>query len=170
MNRRVSIVSALLLCLLVTGCETLDQLGFSKPTARIQGVQFGDVNLNSAQLVFDVEVDNPYPVALPLTNLDYTLASGQTSLLAGNSKLQSSIPAKSKQALSLPVTVNYLEMLKSLQGIKPGTTIPYKAGLNLSVDTKAVGPLTLPLTKEGQLALPKVSGTDVLNIWNTIKQ
>jgi LEA14-like dessication related protein len=168
--RKIASISTLTVCLLLVGCQTLQELGFNKPTARINRVQFGEVNLNSAQLLFDVEVENPYAVPLPLTNLDYTLSSGNNSLLAGNAPLQSSIPANSKQIVSLPVTVNYLEMLKSLKDIKPGTTIPYKAGVGLSVDTPVLGLLTLPLKKEGELALPKVSGTDIINIWDTIKK
>ena len=145
-------------------------LVLSRPTARITGVQFADASLSSAQLVFDVEVDNPYPVALPLTNLNYSLSSGTSSLLAGNAKPATSIPARSKQSVSLPVTVNYLEIFKSLKGITPGTTIPYKAGLDLSVDTPGLGPLTLPLKKEGQLALPKVSGSDIINLLNSMQK
>jgi LEA14-like dessication related protein len=163
-------VLVLIVCLIMTGCSTLEQLGFNKPTARITGVQFADASLSSAKLVFDVEVDNPYPVALPLTNLNYSLASGDVSLFSGNAKPATSIPAKSTQSLSLPVTVNYLEIFRSLKGITPGTTIPYKAGLDLSVDTPGLGPLTLPLKKEGQLALPKVSGADVINIINAMQK
>jgi LEA14-like dessication related protein len=170
MNTKLSLISVSLLCLALAGCETLQNFSMAKPTARITGVQFADASLSSAQLVFDVEVDNPYTIALPLTNLDYTLSSGDSSLLAGNAKLQTSIPAKGSQAVSLPVTVNYLEMFKSLKGITPGTTIPYKAGLGLSVETPGLGPLTLPLKKEGRLALPKVSGTDVLNVLDALRK
>lgn len=151
------------------GCESLDALLINKPTAQITGVSLAEASSTSAQLLFDVDIRNPYTVPLPLTNLDYTLTSGSETFLAGKAKLQRTIPAASKQAVSLPVTVNYLELLKSLKTIKPGTTIPYKAGVGLSFDAPGLGPLTLPLKKEGQLTLPTVSGKDVNTIWNLMK-
>ena len=162
-------LTGLLLALICSGCETLQGFNFSKPTAQITGIQFGDASLNSAQLLFDVEINNPYAVSLPLTNLDYNLSSGAETFLKGDAKLQSSIPANSKKTVSLPVNVNYLELFKSLKNIKPGTIIPYKAGVGLSVDTPGLGPMTLPLKKEGNLSLPEVTGTDIMNIWNTVK-
>ncbi|MCE5186545.1 MAG: LEA type 2 family protein [Planctomycetaceae bacterium] len=169
MPTRTAIVLVSSVCFLFFGCSTLEQLGLSRPTAHITGVQFADASLSSAHLVFDVKVDNPYAVPLPLTNLNYSLSSGTTSLLSGNAKPQTSIPAKSKQSVSLPVTVNYLDIFKSVKDIRPGMTIPYKAGLDLSVNTPSVGPLTLPLKKEGQLALPQVSGSGIIDMLNTMK-
>jgi LEA14-like dessication related protein len=167
---KISTVAVLLACLFASGCAALEQFGLGRPTARITGVQFADANVNSAKLVFDVEVNNPYAVPLPLTHLNYSLSSGQASLLKGDAQPAATIPAKSTQSLSLPVTVNYLEVFKSLKGIRPGATIPYTAGLDLSVDTPGLGPLTLPLKKEGQLTLPTVSGTDVINLLNSLQK
>ena len=164
MHGKKLILPALLCCLFCGGCETLQALGFQRPTARVAGIQFGQVTLSDAQLLFDIEVDNPYPAALPLTNLDYKLSSGAQPFLTGQADLQGSIPANSKKLVSLPVSVNYLELFRSLKNIQPGMTIPYQAGLGLSVDTPGLGPLTLPLKKEGQLSLPSISGTDIMTI------
>ena len=152
------------------GCETMNQvLSLQKPTARIMGLKFEDVKLDSATLLFDVEVDNPYPVALPLTNLDYGLSSGAKPFLTGNAELQTTVPAKSKKTVSLPASINYLDMLKALKGIKPGSKIPYKADLGLSVNAPALGLMKLPLKKEGEIVLPTASDVDVRGIWNIIK-
>ena len=44
--------------LLLFGCDAARQLlsAAPKPTARLQGVQFGEVDLKSAKLLFDVGV------------------------------------------------------------------------------------------------------------------
>lgn len=168
--KRTVMLFSVIGCMVLTGCETFEQFALKKPTARIHAVQFGEISLNSAQLIFDVEVDNPYSVALPLTGLDYVLSSGNTPLLAGKTELHTSIPAKGKQSMPLPVTVNYLEMFKSARDIRPGTTIPYRAGVNLSMDAPVLGALTLPLNKEGELALPNASGADILNLLNRLKR
>ena len=151
------------------GCDAMDALGLSKPTARMTGLKFQDVKLDSATLLFDVEVDNPYSVALPLMNLDYGLSSGAEPFLTGNAELQTTVPAKSKKTVSLPANINYLDMLKALKGIRPGSKIPYKADLGLSVDAPALGLMRLPLKKEGEIVLPTVSDVDVKDIWDVIK-
>ena len=154
----------------LTSCETMNQVfDLQKPTARMTGLKFQDVKLDSATLLFDIEVDNPYPVALPLTNLDYGLSSGAEPFLNGNAELQTTVPAKSKKTVSLPANINYLDMLKALKGIRPGSKIPYKADLGLSVDAPALGLMRLPLKKEGEIVLPTASDVDVKNIWNIIK-
>ena len=152
------------------GCETMQHaLSLTKPTARMTGLKFQDVKLDSATLLFDVEVDNPYSVALPLLNLDYDLSSGAQPFLAGSANLQTIVPAKSKKTVSLPANINYLDMLKALKGIRSGSKIPYKADMGLSVDAPALGLIRLPLKKEGEVALPTVSGTNMKNIWEVIK-
>jgi LEA14-like dessication related protein len=162
--------SAALLSIFFAGCETLQHaMTLTKPTARMTGLKFQDVQLDSATLLFDVEVDNPYSVALPLLNIDYDLSSGAAPFLTGSADLQTTVPAKSKKTVSLPATVNYLEMLKALKGIRPGSTIPYKADVGLSVDAPALGRIMLPLKKEGEVALPTVSGSTIKDIWDIIQ-
>ena len=148
---------AMAVLIMFTGCESVQQaLNLSKPTARITGLSFQDVQLNSATLLFDVEVDNPYPVALPLMNLDYDLSTGSAAFLAGRADLQTTIPAKSSKTISLPAKINYIEMLRALKNVKLGSKIPYKADVGLSVDTPALGLLRLPLKKEGEVVIPTV--------------
>ena len=169
-TKRYIVWIAALVSVFFVGCETMQHaLSLTKPTARMIGLKFQDVKLDSATLLFDVEVDNPYPVALPLMNLDYGLSSGAEPFLNGNAELQTTVPAKSKKIVSLPADINYLDMLKALKGIRPGSKIPYKADLGLSVDAPALGVMRLPLKKEGEIVLPTVSDVNVKDIWDIIK-
>lgn len=171
MTRRQYVLLTLTLALMfvfAAGCES-EILGFKKPAARLTGLKFEDVQLDSATLLFDVEVDNHYPVVLPLTNFDYTLSSSAGKFLSGSAKAQTTVPANSKGRVSLPAKINYMEMLKALKGVRPGSKIPYGAELGLSVDTPALGLIRLPLKKEGELVLPTVSGAEIKDIWNIIK-
>ncbi len=169
-TKRFSVWTTVLVSVFFTGCETIQQaLSLDKPTARLAGLKFENVKLDSATLLFDVEVDNPYPVALPLMNLDYGLSSGAEPFLTGSAELQTTVPAKSKKTVSLPANINYLDMLKALKGIRPGSKIPYKADLGLSVDAPALGLIKLPLSKEGEVVLPTLSGDNIKGILDFIK-
>ena len=154
----------------LSGCETIQgALSQNRPTARLMDLKFEDATLDSAKLLFDVEVENHYPVALPLTNFDYGLSTGSEQFLSGSADSQTTVAAKSKEMVSLPVTVNYMEMLKALKGIRPGSKIPYNAELGLSVDAPALGLIRLPLQKKGELLLPSVSGSTISDVWNIVK-
>jgi len=169
MNKKMhTICSMLLLSIFFGGCETIDDfLGNEKPSATIKGLKFEDITLDSATLAFDVELKNPYSSALPLTNLDYGLTSDEKSLLSGSAELQSTIPANSTKTISLPAKINYLDLIRAFKGIRPGSKIPYKANLGLSVDTPVLGSMRLPLDKQGELTVPTIPEAADIN-WKKI--
>jgi len=75
--KRYIFFTCCLMAICVAGCETIQEgLNLRKPTARLTDLKIKDVKLDSAMLLFDVEIENHYPVALPLTNFDYSLSSG----------------------------------------------------------------------------------------------
>lgn len=168
--KRYLFLTMFLLIVCIAGCETIQEsLNLRKPTARLTDLKIEDVKLDSATLLFDVEIENHYPVALPLTNFDYRLSSGAEKFLSGNAESQAAVPAKSSRTVTLPAKINYIGMLKALKGVRPGSTIPYGAELGLSVDAPGLGVIRLPLRKEGELVLPTITGADMINIWNIIK-
>ena len=146
-----------LMIVMGSGCATIqDALNIRKPNASLQGLKFEDITLNSATLLFDVEIENPYPVALPLVNVDYNLATRAQPFLSGKADLQTTIPPHGKESVSLPAKISYLDLLQAFKGIKPGTMIPYNADIGLSVDTPALGLIRLPINKQGDLAVPTI--------------
>jgi LEA14-like dessication related protein/precorrin-6B methylase 2 len=138
------------------GCETTHKAPPPKPTGQIIDIKFQNVRPKSAMLLFDLEIENPYAVSLPLTNLNYRLTSGDNTFLSGIANLQTAISPSSKEIVSLPVKVNYIEMLNSLKDVTPGSTIPYKAQLTLTADTPPFGLIELPLENEAELLLPTI--------------
>ena len=165
----ISVICLIVVCF--AGCETIQQtLNLGKPTARLVGLKFEDVKLDSATLLFDVEVENHYPVPLPLMNFDYSLSSNNEKFLSGSADSQSTVPAKSKETVTLPATINYLEMLKSFKGVRLGSKIPYNAELGLSVKAPSIGLIRLPLKKEGQLVLPRPTDIGLRDIMDVMRR
>jgi LEA14-like dessication related protein len=150
--------------LMFAGCESIQQvMKVKKPTASLKAVGFENITLKSATLLFDVEIQNPYPVALPLLNMDYALATGTNKLLSGKADLQTTVAAHDKKVVSLPATISYLELAKAFLGIRPGSKIPYQADVGLSVDTQALGQIRLPLNKTGELSVPAIPEIDKID-------
>jgi len=157
-----------LLGVIASGCETIQQaLDVKKPSAHLKGLKLEDITLQSATLLFDVEVENPYPVALPLLNMDYALVSNANQLFTGEADIQTTIPAKDKKTVSLPAKVKYMDLVRAFKGIRPGSKIPYKADLGLSVETPGSASLRLPLDKTGELAVPAIPNIDEID-WKKI--
>jgi LEA14-like dessication related protein len=154
--------------MLNAGCQTVESvLAFKKPKASLIGLRFGEITLTSADIMFNVEIENPYSVSMPLTNMDYALSTSDKPLLSGKAKLASIIDAKSSKVITLPATISYREIAKAFSNIMPGSQIPYKADLGLSVDTPVFGTILLPLTRQGQISVPSIPKLNEIN-WEKI--
>lgn len=154
----------------LTGCATMkDVMNLQKPGARIVGVNLNNITLDSLSLMFDMEIDNPYAVSLPLVNVDYALVNLDKTFLSGKADLEGSVPAKGKKTVSLPVEIGYLGLMQVVQGVRPGGVVPYEAELGLSVDAPALGRIRLPARKKGELPVPTVPEVGISEIkWDTL--
>ncbi len=148
------------LMVLCGGCAVVESLmQHEKPTAKLMNVSFGEVSTEGAELLLDVDIKNPYALDLPLLDVDYDVQSEGQTLLAGKADISTTIPAKSNKAVTLPVRINFSDLLKaitSLKDVRPGSEIPYVAQVGVSIDSPVVGVMRVPLSKEGTLTLPTV--------------
>lgn len=177
-NRLIPALLATAALISLTACEALEPLlegakilsdDAPKPTARIVSANLTDLDLESASLAFDVEVSNPYSVPLPLTDLEYGLASGGNQFLTGKADVAGSIPAGGSKTITMPAVIRFTDALAVLKKVRPGQLVPYQADLDLSVDAPGVGPLSLPLSKEGELPVPAVPDVQVSSLkWDRL--
>lgn len=168
MRCRTYVVVAVLLPI-VSGAGCSGVGGGVRPRAKLSGVHFGELNRAALELVFDVEIKNPYSAGMPLTNMSYRLSSKRIELAAGSAKPNTTIAAGAKEKVSLPVRVHYGEILRTLKDVEPGSKIPYKAELVLSVDTETLGRIEMPLRKKGKVTLPFVSGVTYKRILELVE-
>ena len=162
------LLTILLVIAVSSGCATLqDVLNISKPSASLQGLRFEDITLSYAKILFDVEIENPYPVALPLVNMDYSIASHAKPFLSGQADLQGTIAPHSTESVRLPAKISYLELVQAFKGVKPGSVMPYSADVGLSVDTPGLGLIRLPIKKNGELLVPSISDISQID-WQEI--
>ena len=168
MKRLVFIV---LPSLLISGCQMLQSVlsQAQKPTAHVVGVSLSDLSLQSATLQFNVQVDNPYDVPLPLTNVQYSLASGDKPFLSGAANLQGTIPSHGSQTVTVPATLIFASVIGALEKVSPGAVVPYDATLTLSLNAPQVGTLALPLRHQGQFPVPTVPQIELSDIhWQSL--
>ena len=152
-NQCLAVLAAAAVLAGATGCSM-----FEKPSAHITGVKVQDINLTDATMLFDMKVDNPYTVPLPMSNVDYALSSQGQQFLSGKADVQGTVPAAGSKTLGIPVRISYPQLISVVKDARPGVTIPYKADMGLSVDVPALGPLRIPMSKDGELSNPSVPG------------
>jgi LEA14-like dessication related protein len=114
------------------------------------------VSFTSLTLQFDVEVTNPYGTGLPLLGIDYVLSSRGKRFLEGGTESSQVIPSKGTGIVPLHVKIPFLELRDVVGEVTPGSTIPYRADLNLKVDAPVVGTIRLPVDREGELKIPSL--------------
>jgi len=155
--------------LALTGCASVMQmLEESRPHAEVVGVRLTDVGLEQVALGFDVRVDNPSPIALPLVQLDYRLAHDDTGFLSGEVALDGTVPSQGSRTVTLPLTVGLREVVSLLTGVRPGGVVPYRAELGVAVDGPT-GRLRLPLVHDGELPIPALPTVSLQGItWDEL--
>jgi precorrin-6B methylase 2/LEA14-like dessication related protein len=149
------IFSSILTAAFFAGCETTRDIQYDRePTVRLEAMRFGGVDLDYATLLFDVEIDNPYPVSVSLQRLLYALGSEGRTFLTGTALDNVTVPPNTKKVLTLSDEVIYARLLKALKS-EPGSTIPFKTELTLSLDVPRSGWINLQAENEGKILLPE---------------
>ncbi|NIO39672.1 MAG: hypothetical protein GTO41_05430 [Burkholderiales bacterium] len=155
---------------LFSGCGSLEEAirVTPKPDAKVLGASVRNLKLRSVDVVFDIEVSNPYTVSLPLIDLSYTIGSSGQQLLSGSIKPSGSIPAGGSSVIQLPARVDLESVLQILPAVKPGAVVPYSAQIQVIVNAPLLGEIDLPVRRNGEIpvpAIPEVTlvSLDVLN-------
>ena len=147
---------ALICSMLFGGCQSLQDIvaGTPKPTAHVIGASIRGLSSENVVLLFDLQLENPYAVNLPLADLHYSLASSGTKFAEGSVQPTGSIPARGKQIIQLPVTVQFASLFAALKGVKAGALVPYTADVKIAVDAPVLGRVDVPLSKSGEFPVP----------------
>lgn len=152
------ILAMLFVTICGVGCSALK---LQNPTAAVTGMAVRGVDANGFTMNFDVQLQNPNSVALPLAGADYKLALSGTDVVQGKASPSGSIPANGSTTVTLPVMLTYENLLTAEQGIvKSGGDVPYAfdGGLSFDTGTPIIGVLHVPVRYSGTLPL-----RDVLN-------
>ena len=147
------------------GCETLDDalLSAPKPAAKIIGAEVRNLGLDSLDLVFDIEITNPYVVKLPLVELNYAVGSGEQQLLQGGIKTSTTVPANGTSVIQVPARFDFAAVISVLTNVSPGSMLPYHAEINIAVDAPIIGTINLPLKHEGEIPIPTIPEISIVS-------
>ena len=106
------------------------------PTVSLQKVRVDRLNLASADIVADIEIDNPNAFDLGLKNFNYKLDINQQTWGQGTGSTPNSIPKKSTGKIRIPLTLNLMTMGKSVYQLLNGDQrLNYQLSGGITIDT-----------------------------------
>lgn len=143
--------------LALAGCSGLG-LGsvFREPDVDVVGAEVTRTGLSGADVLFEFEVDNPNGMALVLDGLNYRLRLNDEPLLDGRQDQRTEIAAKTESRVSLPVSIEYDDILRVLETLNDNEKPSYELQADFQFAVPIVGTVTVPVTKKGQLSLDRL--------------
>ncbi len=162
--KKLSIIALFLSVFMLAGCSELLQFlqlsKVEKPTARVSSARITSLSFSEAQILVDIQLQNPNNLSIKLAAMDYDLSINEFSLISGNKDDELSIAARDSSLVQLPFTLRYDDLYNSLKSLSGKDTSSYNFSGGLSFDVPVLGQVRVPVSKSGilpLLRLPKVN-------------
>jgi len=118
------------------------------PTVVFDELKIKSIDFQGVDTSFVFKVDNPYPVGLHLSELNWDLALSGHSFLDGSKGKPIDIDANASSKVRFGVSTTYAEVFELVADAGGQDNLPYAVSGDIVIDS-AVGPLTLPFAHEG---------------------
>ena len=149
----------------LAGCAELAKHAETvKPDAQLTATRLANINFEQADLVFDLEIENKNPVAINLAQLDYDLKIEGHSLLSGVTAQGLQIEPASTTTVQLPLTLKFDDLRKLPGEVWKQDRFKYQLDTAFVVDLPIIGPYAIPVSKSGELPVPKLPTIRLSNI------
>jgi LEA14-like dessication related protein len=149
---------AIVLVALLAGCGALRMTlnrGVKPPAITVTSARVEGMSFTGAELMFDVQVDNPNPVGLDILGYDYHVEISGHRIASGTSEDRRPVDGEDSVTWSVPVSVGFASLLSSVASLatEDETTFSFECAVRL--DLPFVGEVSVPVSRIGALPLPK---------------
>ena len=157
-----SYCAAAALTVLSFGCSTLQQM-MGRPSVKAVHPRVAGIDLESVDLVFDLDVQNPYPVPIRASGLRYGLDIEGTEFIRSETDANIDLPAGNVGTVKLPIRLTYDKLLQTYRALADSPEAAYK--LHGALNVMALGqPVEIPLSHSGKFPVlrpPRLSDVKV---------
>ena len=145
------------LILIFSSCSTLQQMAqMQKPKVNVSHVRMTGLSLDGVDLAFDLDIDNPNPLAVQLAGFDYDFKLSGSSFVRGDQQQPVSIPSQGSGRVEIPVSLTFNEIYQTYQSLKNQDSAGYSIHAGLTFDIPVLGPMRIPVETSGKLPLIKL--------------
>jgi LEA14-like dessication related protein len=153
---------------LLTGCALLpsslnDKLKPFTPTISFQKLSMKKISFTQADVDFVFSVQNPNPLEVKLSSFRYQLDFEGVKTLEGNDPNGLALAASGSSDLSLPVSLVYQELFKTVQAVKGKDDVRFSLSGEFGFKTPA-GEVKLPFKEEGSFPAPRAPKVSFVSI------
>lgn len=121
MNRIRWIVLIVTLSALTGGCASSQRPQIRSVHPRVTGLDPRGIDM-----VFDLDISNPYPLALRAPKFDYFVDIQGGEFLKSQSPVEVDLPGGKGGIVSLPVRLDYAELLRIFRGLRDESEFQYQ--------------------------------------------
>ena len=128
------------------------------PKISIHALKLKKLSLSGADLALELKMDNPNAFKLLLSRLNYNFNVNGNSWAQGQLSTLSAVNEKSKETIRIPVSLNFIEMGRSVYQLVSGNqNIEYRLSGNLGFDTSLpmLNNIDLPVENAGSLNISR---------------
>lgn len=156
-------LAVLLAVCLSVGCSSV-----RKPEVRAVNVQIAGIDFSGLGVMFLVDVDNPYPVALRTPRFRYGIDVAGTEFMRSEALTAIDLPAGGVGTVPLPVRMEYADLWAASTRLKDASEVAYRlhgaivvSTLDRSWDLPLEHRGTLPILRPPTFSAPRVRIGDV---------
>jgi LEA14-like dessication related protein len=156
MKKIITAAAVLFTVLALSTCKTLQSV-MQEPLISLHSVELASVNINGAQLLCKVQVENPNAFEIPFPETDWELFINANSFLSGVVKNNRHIGARQKTLVDVPVNLDYLGVFNSFRSLKGSQKAGYKIALGVKFPVSVFGEDKVwNFEHEGEFPLPQL--------------
>ncbi|MHC4672287.1 MAG: LEA/WHy family protein [Planctomycetota bacterium] len=163
MRKTLLYVAILGFIILNTGCSLI-----AKPKIQDVRARVDNIDLRGIHLVFDVDIYNPYPVAIRTPEFRYGLDIAEEEFIKSRDTTEIDLPALKTGTVTLPAHIEYLTLGRTYRKLSDADQVDYR--LHGTVVVKAMQEIfELPVQYSGKfpvfrfpsISMPRVDFSDV---------
>ncbi len=155
----------LAIAFLLFQCATLQEIAnIQRPVLKLDDVRLSDLSLNDIDLIFEVKIDNPNPMAINLAGFDYDFLLNGNSFISGQENNNLSIAAKGSSKMSIPLSLKFADIYQTYQSVKNQDSTDYKMACGFIFNLPVLGDTRVPVSKSGKLPLIKIPSLKISSL------
>ncbi len=120
------------------------------PKISLSRVAIKNLGLTKADIVFDLNFENPNAFGVTLDNFSYNVALNDLLLAEGTTPQQMALVKKATSSLQIPISLNFIEIGRAVRSILTQKTVNYqlKGAANLVTPFRKID---LPYDQQGEI-------------------
>jgi len=148
------LIAALALFVL-SACQSIRSV-VQEPVLSLHSVEIAAINLNGAQLLCKVQVENPNGFDIPFPQTNWEIFINDNSFISGTVKNNHRIKGRDKTIVEVPINLEYAGIFNSFRSLMTSTQIGYKAALGLTFNIPVLGDKVWNFEHEGTIPVPQL--------------